>query len=580
MQKKDKKPVVILGISAFNHDSSSAIIKGDELIAFSEEERFNEQKNTGNLPIQSIGYCLEKANLNITDVTDIVFYFDIKLSIKSYLKNNNPFSWLKNPEVFKSYRFIYEFIWLMNFTLKARRIPNQLNAINAKMHYVSHHTSHIWYGLFSANKKDGIVISNDSVGEEISSIAEKWEINDKGTVTTKILFKQDSPHSIGYLYGAISEYLGFSRKNGSGKVMGLASYGNESEIDYFLQKIILHKDGTYSFKEGLVKNRSYKPAADRLSTQLLKKFEFFNKKHSQNNLDLAKAVQVLTETILTHQIETVSSKTKNIVLTGGVAQNSVANGIVSSKFLNNNIIVPPIPHDAGCSIGAAIFHYHTLFNKLPKYIDASTLGSSFSDDEVETFLKTRKISYRKLDSLDECVAVVKSKLLNNDTIGIFRNSMECGPRALGNRTILALPSLSNITNYLNSKVKYREWFRPYGVIVCQSKLHEYFDVPMSINSIPHMTHVFDVNKKYRELFRGVIHTDNTCRIQTTNNDDFLKKLFDELESEKLTRSVINTSLNVMGKPICRTPSQAISCLFTSGMDSMIFNERFLVEKKW
>ena len=579
MQKGNNLDRIILGISSFNHDSSAAIIKNNKLLSFSEEERFNEQKNTGAVPIGAVQYCLSKANVSIQDITDIVFYYDIKLCFKSYLKNNNIFAWIGNPNRFRSFRFIYELVWLSNFFLKIRRLPKQLNAKNAKLHFAPHHTCHIWYGIYSANCKEGVVISNDSIGEEISSIAQSWNTDYTGKIKTETIFKQNSPHSIGYLYGAITEYIGFNRKNGAGKVMALASYGNKSAISYFDNRLILHKKGNYEFKNGLVNDRSYKPSANRLSSQLIKTFPRLTDQQSQKEFDLANGVQMLTEKILTHQVKTVSNKTEKIVITGGVAQNSVANGKIAKAFTDNKIIVPPIPHDSGCSIGAALFFYHQLYHKLPKFVDTVKLGSEYSDDEIEEFLKLRKIQYKRLDSLSKCVEVLVNKLLKKQTVGIFRGPMECGQRALGNRSILALPSQQGITDHLNNHVKYREWFRPYGVIVCQSKLHEYFDIPETVNSIPHMTHVLTINPEYKDFFRGVVHVDGTCRVQTIKDDKFYDQLFNQLETQRLSRSIINTSLNVMGKPICRTPAQAIAYLFTSGLDAMIFNQLYLVEKK-
>ena len=531
------------------------------------------------MPVGAINDLLKHSSTTIDDVTNIAFYFDPKLCLKAYIKNNNPISWIFNRRLFSSFRFVYELIWLLNFFLKVRRIPKQLKAQNAKLSYYSHHKCHIWYGIYASQCEKGVVVSNDSVGEEIASIAEKWNLESNGEITTNTLFKQNSPHSIGYLYGAITEKLGFSRQHGAGKVMALASYCSTSKNTYFKDRLSLCDDGTYLFKQGLLVDRSYKPSAQRLSNEIEQVFPTNIGTHGILDYRLAFEVQQTTETILEHQVGFCTLKHDNIILTGGVAQNSVANGILACKYPHKNIVIPPIPHDSGCSIGAALLCNYEYCKHLPKYKDTAFFGSQYSNDEIKSFLYSRKINFKSYNSLECVVLDICMHLVDQKTVGIFDGPMECGPRALGNRSILALPSIEGITKVLNKHIKYREWFRPYGVIICETVLHKYFDVPLSVIKIPYMTHVLHIKKKYRECFKGVIHVDGTCRVQTVSPDNhFYTSLFDMLSKNGLLRSIVNTSLNVINKPICRTPSHAIACLYTSGLDMMLFNQKYLVEK--
>lgn len=569
---------VIVGVSAFNHDAAAALIIDGVLCGFLEEERMNEQKSTGAFPLRSINELLNDHNLSVDDITDIAFYFSPKLLFKSYLKRNNPIALALAPAKLASGRPIYEFAWLMDFIIKARRIPAILGAKRARICFYPHHDCHIWYGIFAANRRHGVVLSNDSIGEATSSIAAVWAVSRSGEVSTRRLFSQASPHSIGYLYGAVTERLGFNRQNGAGKVMALASFCEKRDARFFEDRLKLLPDGQFRFRSGLVVDRSYKPAAPRLHRDLLARYPIADSL-DDSHYDLAYGVQKATELILDHQIQHCAPLAKMVVVTGGVAQNSVANGILTAKYSDNDILVPPIPHDSGCAIGAALLCAHDYYKRLPRHADTAFLGSEYGDNEITAYLSARSLGFKTFSTEGECLAEVAAALMSGKAVGLFRGPMECGPRALGNRSIIALPSIKGISADLNSRVKYREVFRPYGVIVCESKLHHYFEVPEHCVRVPHMTHVFPLREAHRDLLSGVQHVDRTCRVQTASpNDRFLNGLFDRLQSNGLPRMTINTSMNVMGKPISRSIGQALACFYTSGLDVIVFNEKFLIAK--
>lgn len=576
MQNKHK---IILGISAFNHDASACIISNDKLVTFSEEERYNGQKNTGSVPYGAIKYCLKKANIKITEIDNIAFYFNLNKCYLAYIRNNNPFAWIVNPKKLTSGRFFYEFLWLIGFHVKIRKLAKSIGAVNAKVHLIPHHKSHSWYALFSSQKREGVVLSNDSVGELVSSYAIKWELENDNSIKSQTLLSQNDPHSIGYLYGAITEFLGFNRKNGAGKIMALASFGTDKYVNYFNNHIKLLENGHFKIGRGLIQVRSYKPKAQRLSSSFLKKFNLRKGMLTQEHYDLAFALQNSTENIILHQVKHISKFSENIVLTGGVAQNSVVNGIVLNKFVNHNIFVPPIPHDSGCSIGAAIYLFHKLNKFLPEYKETAFLGESFSDMEIEDYLKSRKITYKTYEKEVLLVDDLITELNQGKVIGVFRNSMECGPRALGNRSIIALPTIKDITNHLNENVKYREPFRPYGVIVHEDNIEKYFKIiNKKHRNLQYMSYVLDFKDEYKSALEPVMHVDQTCRVQTISNDLFYDLIFLALNKTKQPEIIINTSLNVRGKPICRSLSDAVSCFFSSGMDYIVFNDKYLVKK--
>src|SRR3989339_698934 len=387
-----KKSKVILGITAFNHDSSACLIYQGRVIAFCEEERFNGIKHTGDFPIKSILFCLEKAGLSLNDVTDVAFYFNIKKCLLSYIKNNNPLYYIIHPSLFKRKRFYYEIIWLFSFINKINSIKKLLNNYKIKITYVDHHMAHAWYGYFSSNFKNCTVVSNDSVGESVSSLAVKIQREDKKIIFGKT-FSQTDPHSIGYLYGAITEFLGFKRGQDEGKVMAMAALGKDKYVKYFDDLIRYLPNGEFRISKELISLRNFQPKSQRLSNDFLKKFGYYRQPQEpfiQKHYDIAYAIQGVTEKILYHQLKYINDD--NIVITGGIAQNSVANGKLNNFFYKRNIFIPPIPNDAGCGIGAALSLYYKYYEDLPEFVDTAFLGPEFSDHKIIKTLENNKIN--------------------------------------------------------------------------------------------------------------------------------------------------------------------------------------------
>ena len=387
---------VILGITAFNHDASATLICNGEVIAFAEEERFNGVKHSGSFPLSAIKYCLSEANLTAEDITDVAFYFNPRECWRSYLKHNNPFYALIDFSVFKRKRFYYEFVWLLNFHNKVRSIKKLIGNDKARIHYVNHHYAHTWYGYYASGFRDCVVLSNDSVGESASTLAVHFRRDEKNDITTETLIKQHDPNSLGYLYGAVTDYLGFKRGEGEGRVMALASFGDSKYCDYFSKNISLLAKGRFKIKRNLIMQRSFQPRGQRLGYSFYRKFGD-NRKHddpiTQKHYDISFALQNTLETIGFHQLDYITSISNRIVLVGGVAQNSVFNGLATDRYSSKEFCVPPIPHDAGCSMGAAIYVFYKKFNTLPDTVDTSKLGPKYSDEYIINMLKNSKIPY-------------------------------------------------------------------------------------------------------------------------------------------------------------------------------------------
>lgn len=572
----EKQPV-ILGITAFNHDASACLIHRGKLVAFSEEERFNGVKHTGDFPINSVIFCLEKANLSADDITDMAFYFNPKKSFLSYFKNNNPFSYILYPSLIFRKRFYYELVWLLNFVNKINSIKRILKNDKIKVFCQEHHLAHVWYGYFASGFDNCTVISNDSIGESISSLAIKIK-KDGERISFKKIFSQNDPHSLGYLYGAVTEFLGFKRGSDEGKVMALAAYGDNSYSDYFQNAIQYLSNGKYKIGQNLLLARNFQPKGQRLSNKFLREFGQLRKREeplTQKHYDIAYAVQKVTENILKHQMHVIDDD--NIVFTGGIAQNSLANGKLNNFFNDKKIFIPPIPNDAGCSIGAAISLYYKYQNKLPEFAETAFLGQEFSEEEIIKTLSNNKIPFKIIENP---VGFVVDELVKDKTFAMFRGKMECGPRALGHRSILASPINKNMKDFLNDKIKKRDFFQPYGGIILEKNIKNVFEYKNDHVSGRYMSFVYPVKQEWINKISSLIHKDNTARIQIIekNHDPFLEKLLEKFNEKTGVPILINTSLNLRRQPMARTPQDCINTFFNSAIDYVLFNNSILVSK--
>lgn len=578
--KKIKNQRIILGITAFIHNSSACIIKNDKIVAYCEEERFNLVKNSGDFPINSINHCLQKSKLTTNDITDVAFYFNPVKCITNYLIHNNPIYYAIDLTALKQKRFYHEFVWLLNFINRINAIKKILDNKSINIYFVNHHLAHAWYGYYASNFQDCVVISNDSKGEDISSLAIQF-FRKYGNINTRKLFTQNEYHSIGYLYGAITEHLGYKRGEGEGKVMALAALGTKKYLKYFDNAIRLLPHGKFNLTNDLLISRSYKPKGQRLSNKFLKTFgnprkssEKINKHHA----NIAYALQSTTEKLVFHQLDYLNRKLnpKNIILTGGIAQNSVLNGKIANGYPRKSIFVPPIPHDGGCSLGSAIYIYYKFNKKMPQWCETAFLGPSFTNKEILNILNINKINYKIIDKPSQFVS---EKLKEQKVIALFKDRIEGGPRALGNRSILASPQNPKMKNYLNSKIKFREWFRPYGGIILDKHVKDVLVYNNKNITGPYMSFVYKVKNNWINKIPSLIHTDGTTRVQILKNKNtFLNSILENFFKKTGIPMLINTSLNLRGMPIARTPQDAINIFYNSSIDYILFNDNILILK--
>ena len=566
---------IILGINTSHADSSACLIVEGRLVAAIEEERMNRIKHYAGFPAQAIKECLMIAEVEEKDITDVAF-------------NTKPFSnliqkgnfFLKNLS-FKENFFKKRFFMKKNLhkTLKKNL---QLNK-NVKFHYIEHHLAHIASAFYPSGFEKANGLSIDGSGDFVSFAYAKCEKN-KILIEKKIYF----PDSLGIFYHAMTQFLGYKNYGDEYKIMGLAAYGKPIYFDKILKN--LFKNNAELFELNLDFFNHYKKNFKYIADKNLEIDEIFNSKikdlfsleiNEENfQKDFACSVQHVYEFFFEKIINLIKKKnfSKNIVYSGGCALNSSANKLLTNKKFFENIFINYAPGDNGGAIGAA-FVVAINYGLRLKNIKSPYLGSKFTEKQVNKVLLTNehkeKFNYIIINSDDELFTTASKYIAEGKVIGWFQDKMEFGPRALGNRSILADPRNPNMKNIINKKIKRRESFRPFAPSVLENLQSEWFEENFFS---PYMSSLFNVRKEKRSIIPAVTHFDNTARLQTVSKDLNLKFYSLINYFYKLTNVpvLLNTSFNE-NEPIIYNPQEALECLLRTNMDAIFINN-FLIEK--
>lgn len=576
--------IFTLGINFLHSDSSACLFKNNKLIAASEEERFTRFKHTGIFPKNSIIFCLNFANIKLSDVEYVTI-------------NSNPFSSLlkkffflvKNPASFKiavnSLKNSKKKISLVN---RINEI-DKINKFKGKIKYIDHHESHIASSLYFSDFKESINVSVDGFGDFVSCA---WGIykNNKLKITNKINF----PHSLGIFYQSITQFLGFNNYGDEYKVMGLSPYGKPKYKDEISKLIYKTQNGFKLNLEYFLHHKQnvfeinnngqfiYKDLFSNKIINLLGKKRLIDQKIEQKHMDLARSAQDIYEDIFLHILKLAHSKNdniKNLNLSGGCAMNSVANG----KILNNtnfkNIYISPNPGDAGGSIGSSLIFLDKNFNYNFDVENYSYLGNSFSNDEISNILKRKKLNktfdvnfFEDYDLYD----LISNQLINEKIVGWFKGRMEWGPRSLGNRSILADARNPKMKDIINKKIKRRESFRPFAPSILEEYVSDWFEVK---KKVPFMSEVYKIKKDKRNIIPSVSHVDGTGRLQTVNikNNEKYYQLIKNFFKQTKVPIILNTSFNE-NEPIVNNPLEAINCFERTNMDTLVL-ENWVISRK-
>ena len=571
------KSKIILGINTYHADSSACIMVNGELVAAIEEERLNRIKHYAGFPTKSIKECLKIANVREDAITDIAF-------------NTKPLSNL----IPKGIHFLRNLSLKENLTqkrfLKKKNINKTFNQKlklnkNVKFHFIEHHLAHIASAFYPSEFKDANGLSIDGSGDFVSFAYAECKKN-------KIVIKKKNyfPNSLGIFYHAMTQFLGYQNYGDEYKVMGLAAYGEPIYYEKILENLFKkdkkifqinleffnhhNKDFRYIADENLLIDKIFNSKLEKLFSHEMKE-ENFNK-------NFAASVQKIFEFFFKKIISDITKKnfSKNIVYSGGCALNSSANKFLTDK--NNsfeNIFINCAPGDNGGALGAAFVVAAKYYNLNLTNIKSPYLGKDFSENEIKKILENDrykgKLTYVFFKSDDELFKSASKHIANGEVIGWFQGKMEFGPRALGNRSILADPRNPNMKDIINKKIKRRESFRPFAPSVLEEFQSEWFE---GNYFSPYMSSLMTVKKEKQKIIPAVTHFDNTARLQTVNKEYNSKfsKLINAFYQLTNVPVLLNTSFNE-NEPIVFKPEEALDCILRTEMDAIFIN-KFLVKK--
>ena len=561
--------MIILGISAFFHDSSACIIKDGRIIAAAEEERFTRKKHDLSFPFNSINFCLKRANITIKEVDYIAFYEKPLLKFERVVSQ---FIETFPKGLWAFYKTMPSWI---NEKLRVQSIIKRKLKYKGNIAFVEHHLCHAASSYLVSPFEESAIPTIDGVGEW-STTTIGYAKGNEIKLTKDIKF----PHSLGLLYSTLTAHLGFKVNNDEYKVMGLAPYGEPIYLEKLRKLIDVKDDGSYELDMSyfVFHHKMQMP-----SKKFIREFGLIRKGEIQKfHKDLAASLQKLTEEILIKILNNLHEQTKsdNLCIAGGVALNSVANGkiLINTKF--KEIYIQPAAGDGGTSLGAAAYIYTLATEKRPEVLRSAYLGPEYLSETIKKFLDSNKIKYTEFKDKNKLLDHVAKLIYQNNVLGWFQGRMEFGPRALGSRSILSNPCNPEMKEILNSKVKHREMFRPFAPAICEDDANEYFecDKPIPIPT-DFMLMVYPIRKNKRKLIPSVTHVDGSGRLQTIRkeqNEDYynLIKKFGKLSKVPI---LINTSFNIRGEPIVCSPYNAYRCMMGTGIDYLVM-DRFLIKR--
>lgn len=566
----------ILGISCYYHDSAACVIKDGKTLVAVEEERFSRKKFDDDFPKLAIDFCMNKVGISKNDLACVVFYDKSVLKFERLLDNYIAVA----PKGLNSFLDVIP-KWLHKRLWVKEEIKKHLGNYDGKIIFPDHHLSHAAYAFFTSPFSEAAILTIDGVGE--------WTTTSFGYANgTSIKLTNDIrwPHSLGLFYSAFTYYLGFQVNEGEYKLMGLSAYGRPKFYDLIMNELVdVKPDGSFHLN---MKYFAY--TYDKI--MINEKFEeLFNcprrnedSKINQIHYDIGASAQLVLEEILLKIINNLYNKTriKNLCLGGGVALNGVANYRILKEGPFDELYIPPSPGDAGSAIGCGLYAYHSFLKNerimekdFPRLSsDNIYLGPEYSNEEIVSFLRSRDIVFKEFER-EELLKITSKLISEQNVVGWFQGRMEWGPRALGNRSILADPRNASMKDILNEKIKHREQFRPFAPSILEEFTSDYFDLD---RSSPYMLLVAKVKKP--NVIPAVTHIDGTSRLQTVSKKS--NALYYELINEFFHLTgvpvLINTSMNVRGEPIVNTPEQAYNMIIKTDMDYLAVGN-YLVSKE-
>jgi len=566
----------ILGFDCYGHDSAAAIVRDGQLLGLVEEERFVQKKHVADFPVHAIRWCCEVAGIEPRDLDHIVYYWDPKLARLQRLGH--------------LLRYFPRSLGLLHSRgdkeVAMMRIAQTLRDTFAlgdrtNLHFAPHHLCHAASSYLTSPFDEAAILTIDAAGE--------WDCTWMGVgrgVDLQCLKTQQFPNSLGLVYGAVTEFLGFKFASGEGKVMGLAAYGDSQRyIEAFRDVIKTKPDGGYAVDLSYFAYH-YRGRPHWFSDNFYRVFGEPRPREdgeiSDRHRDIAAALQLRTEEIGLHLARWLHQTTglKKICLAGGVCLNSVMNGRILLETDFDDVVVQPAANDAGTALGACYWLWNVVLRQPRSYVfEHAYVGPWMTRARCQAAIARMVGEDDEVDLLPDVDVprLAAEMLAEGKIIGWFQDRMEIGPRALGNRSILADPRSEDMKDLLNSRVKFRESFRPFAPSVLEEKSGEWFETD---HPSPYMILVYGVRPDKRPLVPAITHVDGSGRVQTVrraHNPKFYR-LIEHFERLTGVPMVLNTSFNIRGQPIVHLPEQAIECFLTTGMDALFLEDFVLVKR--
>jgi len=560
----------ILGIN-FSIDSAAALLVDGEIRCSVLEERFTRKKHDSAFPTHAVNYCLDSAGLTLDDIDRVAFFWNPGRHLE-------PSNWRLTGTPRDHMEYLYSVPSHLMRHFDGNRVERMQQILTMRtgesltIDFLNHHACHAAGAYFLSNFDSAAVLTIDGYGERASTTISRA----KGNELT-LLREVEYPHSIGSLYAAFTQYLGFRANNGEGKVMGLASYGEPSYYDAIRDMITFTDEGfeldlSY-FEYTLNRPRRYSQKLVNLLGPERQREAPLESRHQ----DIAASLQQVTEEAMLHlakQARELTGETR-LCMSGGVVLNCVANTRVLLESGFEDVYFMPASGDGGSSLGAALYAHYVLENSERQNYPASDYhGPSFSDEEIENELIKAGVQYQQSEDIAEEAATL---LADGKILGWFQGAAELGPRALGHRSILADPRREDMKDILNARVKFREGFRPFAPSVLKERCGDFFehDLPS-----PYMLHVYKTREDKADVLPAITHVDDGARVQTVDRDvsPLYWSLIDAFGQKTGVPVVLNTSFNIRGEPIVNSVADALKCFFTTDMDALAVGS-FLVLKR-
>jgi len=589
----------ILGISCFYHDSAVALLRDGKLVAAAEEERFSRKKHDFGFPSHAIRFCLRQAGITGQDLDYVVFYEKPLIKFERILMttlSTYPKSWRVFREAMLNW--FSEKLWIKSHIVRELDIPED------KVLFADHHMSHAASTLYCSPYKEAAILTIDGVGEWTTAALGRGKAAWNGQERNEIVLSREVrfPNSLGLLYSAFTAFLGFKVNNGEYKVMGMAPYGQPRYVDRVRKVINISDDGSFrlnmdyfSFHQSTEQTYNHR-FEELFGKKRDDKSEFFTRDYgfkpgreaeadqNQYYADIAASIQAVTEDTLLNLANEAYKQTglDTLCMAGGVALNSVANGRILRETPFKNLFIQPAAGDSGCAVGAALYAYHILLQQPRRFVlEHAYWGEEFGEAQVQGFLDANGIRYQRLNNDDQLMDRVTDLLLQGKVVGWYQGRFEWGPRALGNRSILADPRRAEMKDIVNRKIKFREPFRPFAPAVLEERAQEFFELENPEQCYParFMLLVTPVREDKQAVIPAVTHVGGTARPQTVRRE-WNPRYYEVIRRFGEATGVpvlLNTSYNLRGEPIVASPADAFHTYSHSDMDAVVYGQ-YLVQK--